>query len=156
MGCNGANDNDGDPNFFMENLGTTYFTEQDTLPKTNRSRRAQVPVTKKHMRLQLPMELRVWLHRGLFFQTPKLVLFVLYTCQAQAIPSWARNSCGVFTPVWTRVTLQVWTCVKYVPKQSIPQHFEDGLQVWTCVKYVPKQSIPQHFEDGLHYRFGHV
>ena len=22
MGCNGANDNDGDPNFFMENLGT--------------------------------------------------------------------------------------------------------------------------------------
>ena len=23
-------------------------------------------------------------------------------------------------PLWTRVTLQVWTCVKYVPKQSIP------------------------------------
>ena len=22
--------------------------------------------------------------------------------------------------LWTRVTLQVWTCVKYVPKQSIP------------------------------------
>ena len=22
--------------------------------------------------------------------------------------------------VWTRVTLQLWTCVKYVPKQSIP------------------------------------
>ena len=29
-------------------------------------------------------------------------------------------------------------------------------QVWTCVKYVPKQSIPQHFEHGLHHRFGHV
>ena len=27
---------------------------------------------------------------------------------------------------------------------------------WTCVKYVPKQSIPWHFEHGLHYRFGHV
>ena len=24
------------------------------------------------------------------------------------------------------------------------------------VKYVPKQSIPLHFEQGLHYRFGHV
>ena len=26
--------------------------------------------------------------------------------------------------LWTRVTLQVWTCVKYVPKQSIAQRFE--------------------------------
>ena len=26
--------------------------------------------------------------------------------------------------IWTRVTLQVWTCVKYVPKQSIAQRFE--------------------------------
>ena len=25
-----------------------------------------------------------------------------------------------FSPVFTRVKLQVWTCVKYVPKQSIP------------------------------------
>ena len=30
------------------------------------------------------------------------------------------------------------------------------LQVWTCVKYVPRQSIAQHFEHELHYRFGHV
>ena len=70
--------------------------------------------------------------------------------------------------LWTRVTLQLWTCVKYVPKQSIPYHFEHGLhysfrhvwsmyrsspfrstlnrgytlQLWTCVKYVPKQSLP--------------
>ena len=22
--------------------------------------------------------------------------------------------------LWTRITLQLWTCVKYVPKQSIP------------------------------------
>ena len=36
--------------------------------------------------------------------------------------------------IWTRVTLQR----------------------WTCVKYVPKQSIPWHFEHGLHYSFGHV
>ena len=26
--------------------------------------------------------------------------------------------------LWTRVTSQVWTCVKYVPKQSIAQRFE--------------------------------
>ena len=26
--------------------------------------------------------------------------------------------------LWTRVTLQVWTCVKYIPKQSIAQRFE--------------------------------
>ena len=26
--------------------------------------------------------------------------------------------------LWTRFTLQVWTCVKYVPKQSIAQRFE--------------------------------
>ena len=91
--------------------------------KTNRSRRPQVPVTKKHMRLQIPMELRVWLHRGLFSQTPKLVLFVIYTCQAQGIPSLARNSCTEAVhsvALWTRVTLRVWTCVKYVPKQSSP------------------------------------
>ena len=30
------------------------------------------------------------------------------------------------------------------------------LHVWACVKYVPKQSIPKHFEHGLHYMFGHV
>ena len=29
-------------------------------------------------------------------------------------------------------------------------------QVWTCVKYVPKQSIPLHFEHDFHRRFGHV
>ena len=29
--------------------------------------------------------------------------------------------------LWTRVTSQVWTCVEYVPKQSIPWHFEHGL-----------------------------
>ena len=69
--------------------------------------------------------------------------------------------------LWTRVTLQLWTCVKYVPKRSIPQHLNTGyitaldmcevcteavhsvalwtrvtLHLWTCVKYVPKQSVP--------------
>ena len=29
-------------------------------------------------------------------------------------------------------------------------------QLWACVKYVPKQSIPYHFEHELHHRFGHV
>ena len=29
--------------------------------------------------------------------------------------------------LWTRVALQVWTCVKYVPKQSIPYYFEHEL-----------------------------
>ena len=36
-----------------------WMSENLTIPETNRSRRAQVPVTKKHMRLQIPMELRV-------------------------------------------------------------------------------------------------
>ena len=45
--------------------------------------------------------------------------------------------------LWTRVTLQLGTCVKYVPKQSITKHFEHGLQYnFGHVKYVPKQSIP--------------
>ena len=29
-------------------------------------------------------------------------------------------------------------------------------EVWACVKYVPKQSVPKHFEHELHQRFGHV
>ena len=72
--------------------------------------------------------------------------------------------------LWTRVTLQLWTSVKYVPKQSIFEHglhYSFGhmwsmyqnctkavhfvalwtrvtLQLWTYVKYVPKlyQSSP--------------
>ena len=76
----------------------------------------------------------------------------------------------------TRVTLQVWAFVKYVPRQSIAEHFEHELhyrfghvqgmyggnrtrvtlQVWAFVKYVPRQSIAEHFEHELHYRFGHV
>ena len=37
--------------------------------------------------------------------------------------------------LWTRVTLQLWTCVKYVPKQSLP------VALWNT---------------GLHHNFGHV
>ena len=46
--------------------------------------------------------------------------------------------------LWTRVTLQLWTCVKYVPKtvHSVALWTRVTLQLWTCVKYVPKQSIP--------------
>ena len=29
-------------------------------------------------------------------------------------------------------------------------------QGWTCVKYVPKQSIAWHFEHEPYHRFGHV
>ena len=29
-------------------------------------------------------------------------------------------------------------------------------QVWTCLKYVPKQSIAKHFEHERYHRFGHV
>ena len=82
-----------------------------------------------------------------------------------------------------RVTSQLWTCVKYVPKQSILWHFERGLHhrfghVWgmyrsspfrstfntgyitaldmSCVKYALQQSNPKHFKHGLHHSFGHV
>ena len=30
------------------------------------------------------------------------------------------------------------------------------LQLWTCVKYVSRQSMPYQFEQGLHYNLGHV
>ena len=33
--------------------------------------------------------------------------------------------------LWTRVTLQVWTCVKYVPKQSIPQQLTPTVAFWS-------------------------
>ena len=41
--------------------------------------------------------------------------------------------------LWTRVTLQVWTCVKYVPKQSIPQRFE---HVCKCKRTSPSPPHP--------------
>ena len=40
---------------------------------------------------------------------------------------------GHCVALWTRVTLQVWTCVKYVPKQSIPQHLPQPKGVCVCV-----------------------
>ena len=30
------------------------------------------------------------------------------------------------------------------------------IKLWTCAKYVRKQSVPKQFQDGLHYSFGHV
>ena len=47
---------------------------------------------------------------------------------------------------------EVWT----EAVQSVALWTRVTLQLWTCVEYVPKQSIPQHFEHGLHYNFGHV
>ena len=45
--------------------------------------------------------------------------------------------------LWTRVTLQVWACVKYVPTvHSVALWTRVTLQPWACVKYAPKQSIP--------------
>ena len=73
---------------------------------------------------------------------------------------------------------ELWTCVKYVPKQSIPytlKHHSFG-HVWsmyrsspfrstlntsfataldTC-EYAPKQPIPKHFEHEFCHSFGHV
>ena len=34
--------------------------------------------------------------------------------------------------------------------------FEEPRCVWACVKYVPKQSIAQHFEHERYHKFGHV
>ena len=77
------------------------------------------------------------------------------------------RSSGLRIALWTRVKLQVWTCVKYVTRQSIAYStlntsYMTGLdmckvcneavdcvalwarvtlQVWTCVKYVTRQSI---------------
>ena len=47
--------------------------------------------------------------------------------------------------LWTRVTVQLWTCVKYVPKQSIALHFEHGLHynfrhVWSMYRSSPFRS----------------
>ena len=64
--------------------------------------------------------------------------------------------------LWTRVTSQLWTCVKYVRKQSTAGYTTASdmcevcteavhpvalwtrvtSQLWTCVKHVPKQSTP--------------
>ena len=60
--------------------------------------------------------------------------------------------------LWTRVTLQLWTCVKFVRKQSIPQRFEHGLHcnfghVWSMYRSNPFRST---LITGLHYNFGHV
>ena len=71
-------------------------------------------------------------------------------------------------PLWTRVTSQLWTCAKCVPKHSTASTLNTGyitafgyarsmfadavhsvalwarvtLHFWTCVKYVLKQPIP--------------
>ena len=60
--------------------------------------------------------------------------------------------------LWTRVTLQLGTCLKYVPKQSIPYHFEHGLHysfghVWSMYRSSPFRST---LNMELHYSFGHV
>ena len=71
------------------------------------------------------------------------------TLNTGCITAW--NMCEVCTEavhsvaLWTRVTLQLWTCVKYVLVQavhSVALWTRVTLQLWTCVKYVPKQSIP--------------
>ena len=41
--------------------------------------------------------------------------------------------------LWTRVTLQVWACVKYIPKQSIAQRFE---HVCKCKRMSSSPSHP--------------
>jgi len=57
--------------------------------------------------------------------------------------------------MWTRVTLQLWTCVKCTEAaHSVAIWTRVTLQLWTCVKYVPKQSILKQCEHGLHSSFG--
>ena len=80
--------------------------------------------------------------------------------------------------LWTRVTSQLWTCVKYLPKQSIPYYFEHGLyhsfgHVWCMCRSSPFRttlntgyitaldmcavcSTAQHFDYKLHHSFGHA
>ena len=80
--------------------------------------------------------------------------------------------------LWTRVTSQLWTCVRYVPKQSIPYRFEHGLHhsfghVWGMCRSSPFRTTlntgyitasdmcavcwtAQHFEHGLHHSFAHA
>ena len=46
--------------------------------------------------------------------------------------------------LWTRVTLQLWTCVKYVLVQAVHAvalRTRVTLQLWTCVKYVLVQAV---------------
>ena len=45
--------------------------------------------------------------------------------------------------LWTRVTSQLWTCVKYMYRSSPLRSTFNTItsQLWTCVKYVPMQSI---------------
>ena len=72
------------------------------------------------------------------------------------------DMCQVYTEavhsvaLGTRVTLQVWTCVKYIPKpvHSVALGTRVTLQVWTCVKYIPKQSIPENVENVPFYTYG--
>ena len=53
---------------------------------------------------------------------------------------------GSFKDLHNRLTSRDTSAVKKRQKTS----------VWACVKYVPKQSVPKHFEHELHQRFGHV
>ena len=75
--------------------------------------------------------LQQWFIRFLvFFQSnvfPKRVFFECSECIHRSTGYiTGLDMCKVCTEavhsvaLWTRVTLQVWTCVKYVPKQSIP------------------------------------
>ena len=105
--------------------------------------------------------------------------FLLWSCTSQGTrhfqtsividdnTSWSQHWGVHSVALWTQVTSQVWTCVKYVPnspcRSTLNTSSITGLdmckvcteaihsvalwtrvtsQVWTCVKHVPKQSIP--------------
>ena len=63
--------------------------------------------------------------------------------------------------LWTRVTLQLWTCVKYVLVQAVHAvalRTRVTLQLWTCVKYVLVQAVHAValWTRVIHYSLRHV
>ena len=83
-------------------------------------------------------------------------------------------------PLWTRVTSQLWTCAKYVPKQSTASTLNTGYiastafgHAWSKYRHSPFRTTlntgyitaldmcavcgtAQHFEHELHHSFGHA
>jgi len=64
-----------------------------------------------------------------------------------------RYVCNVVIPMY-KAPPKVITGTKAV--HSVELWTRTLSQVWTCVRYVTKQSTPQHFEHERYHRFGHV
>ena len=66
----------------------------------------------------------------------------------------AVHSVALWTPGYITALDMCEVCTEAV--HSVAPWTRVTSQLWTCVQCVPKQSIPQHFENGLHHSFGHV